>query len=869
MKVICNVPFENTTFRPLTPIDVASGGTLSSYTWTLLLINFLQTRNPPVLPCLALVDDDGRQRSDFRDDLETYRSFGAANQESVADLLFNFFRRYGYEVDFEQVVVSVREGRLLSKVKKGWNRANNNRLCVEEPFNIDRNLANTADGFAWRGLHLELRRAFDLIAEGRDIASVVFEQFEFPPDPRPAFERPPPPPKPVLTRSLSQSARGGRGSQSMRGNRQHQGRDPNRGPGSVNRRASSAAAFGHTQFPFMFSPAQFGLPGDYGFQGAQGPHTHQLTGVGVHDQLAQISRQLSAQEHELRQRLNQTQSTASGQMRSSAVNGLPLQQRPSSLNGFQSPDTLNLEETPATAPLVQPAYNYLQWNGSQMVPGWQSPARSQQGTETNPSSPILTPAATRRGLQRTPLVNSTTGPVRSQSQPARPGHPQNITYAHPAQAYMVAPNGPGDMQQQHQHHQMTHQFPQAGVVGQIQTPQGLYLVVDPSAAESSTPMEYLGYGFRDIAYINPPPTTQTNREPQDGGQAHRAWQASPAFFAQSQNSNAPSTTNPSRSGSPPIRTNDGWQEGMRSAPLPQEQWVGTGPVLPRPGDLGPPLVLNGSYRAAKALGDDLRGVTRPRRVSDSVGMTQQRTQAWRTSGSTFGTEHPYAWTQYDEATVSRRREHESAAESEASTRGSSRASFYDRQLSASPGRGANDTEGVNGLDNVGNVLESPISSPPTQQGISNVPRKAAANIVPLDLTASLPERFVDEGPLTATKTLSPVQETRSPSPVATRIAAEGRERLSVDKANGAFLSSSNRNLPYPPTPLRTALKENQNPHIESQDVATRTSVNANPWQQATKKGFKKNKSISDQQEAGKGKSRGEALPADVSQRKGG
>ncbi|EER36615.1 PAP/25A associated domain family [Histoplasma capsulatum H143] len=91
--------------------DAALGGTLSSYTWICLIINFLQTRNPPILPSLQerrakqpkKADDPG---SSFDDDMEKLAGFGQENKSSLGELLFQFFRYYGHEVDYETKVMS-------------------------------------------------------------------------------------------------------------------------------------------------------------------------------------------------------------------------------------------------------------------------------------------------------------------------------------------------------------------------------------------------------------------------------------------------------------------------------------------------------------------------------------------------------------------------------------------------------------------------------------------------------------------------------------------------------------------------------------------------------------------------------------------
>ncbi|KJK75211.1 hypothetical protein H634G_09557 [Metarhizium anisopliae BRIP 53293] len=162
--------------------DAAFGGTLSSYTWICLIIAFLQLRNPAVLPALhqmpyKMPKSDGTP-SDFADNLKKIKGYGSKNKSSVAELLFQFFRFYAHEFDYDKHVLTIRQGKLLTKQEKKWNYALNNQLCVEEPFNVSRNLGNTADEYAFRGLHLELRRAFDLLSEAK--LDEACEQYDMP-----------------------------------------------------------------------------------------------------------------------------------------------------------------------------------------------------------------------------------------------------------------------------------------------------------------------------------------------------------------------------------------------------------------------------------------------------------------------------------------------------------------------------------------------------------------------------------------------------------------------------------------------------------------------------------------------------------------
>ena len=68
-----------------------------------MIINFLQARQPRVLPSLQMLPDSQRsvtngQTSQFADDIDHIRGCGRSNEETRGQLLFGFFRFYGTEV---------------------------------------------------------------------------------------------------------------------------------------------------------------------------------------------------------------------------------------------------------------------------------------------------------------------------------------------------------------------------------------------------------------------------------------------------------------------------------------------------------------------------------------------------------------------------------------------------------------------------------------------------------------------------------------------------------------------------------------------------------------------------------------------------
>lgn len=384
--------------------DAALGGTLSSYTWICLIISFLQTRDPPVLPSLQArphkkrVTHDGLVCS-FDDDLQTLSQFGQKNKQSVGELLFQFFRYYGHELDYEKNVISVRDGGLINKEAKGWHLLMNNRLCVEEPFNTGRNLGNTADDTSFRGLHLELRRAFKCIAKG-DLEECC-EQFEFPPEEERTWERPPPQPRPTLTPSLP--SRGGRGGN--RGGRYNN--QFSRGGLTGGRRQSNTGNKSNFRQPNTANATDISL------------HAQQQAQYLLHDQLYQQIQLLQAQEQELRMQLH-NQALITGRpppvfIRQPFIQfPVPQQQefpeettRPRSGTGTASHATLSPTQRQQT--IYNPSYAAVGAAGSQAI-------------TANPPSPSAVSALpdTRRNSRRLSAANGSPKSLRAHSQPARP-----------------------------------------------------------------------------------------------------------------------------------------------------------------------------------------------------------------------------------------------------------------------------------------------------------------------------------------------------------------------------------------------------------------------------------------------------------------
>ncbi|KAL4737882.1 hypothetical protein BDV11DRAFT_171575 [Aspergillus similis] len=388
--------------------DAGLGGTLSSYTWICLIINFLQTREPPILPSLQARPHKKRLTADglvcsFDDDLDSLVGYGKQNKQSLGELFFQFFRYYGHELDFEKYVVSVREGRLISKEGKGWHLLQNNRLCVEEPFNTIRNLGNTADDTSFRGVHMELRRAFKALSDGN--FELCCEQYEYPPEAERSWERPAPQPRPVVTTAPPPS-RGGRGG--GRGGRHSN--QYNRGGHSGGRRSSNAANKNH------FRQANSGMSASE--LSLQAQHAQYL----LHDHLYQQIQILQAQEQELRLQL-QNQALITGRpppvlIRQPFIQ-FPVPAQETSGDDISRSRSGSRSGAVNHPPISVPSRQNVYYNSTYLpvaVPGG-------PGSNTNPPSPSAAAAMPdlRRNPRRSSVANgSPNGSLRAHSQPARP-----------------------------------------------------------------------------------------------------------------------------------------------------------------------------------------------------------------------------------------------------------------------------------------------------------------------------------------------------------------------------------------------------------------------------------------------------------------
>ncbi|KAM6290065.1 terminal uridylyltransferase 7 [Aegotheles albertisi] len=135
-------------FTKICDIGDASRGSLSSYAYTLMVLYFLQQRNPPVIPVLQeiykeqkkpeiLVDGWNVYFFDKIEELSVVWPDCGKNTESVGQLWLGLLRFYTEEFDFKEHVICIRRSSLLTTFKKQWT---SKYIVIEDPFDLNHNL---------------------------------------------------------------------------------------------------------------------------------------------------------------------------------------------------------------------------------------------------------------------------------------------------------------------------------------------------------------------------------------------------------------------------------------------------------------------------------------------------------------------------------------------------------------------------------------------------------------------------------------------------------------------------------------------------------------------------------------------------------
>ncbi|KAF2078605.1 hypothetical protein CYY_000105 [Polysphondylium violaceum] len=149
--------------------SASGGGFLSSYSWTNLAIFFLQTINPPVLPCIQ-----------FPQGLQHPLNWESANTLKLDQLLLAFFIFYS-TFNFNDNLVSISKGVMSRvedsifqqlKVGKNWS------VFIQDPLLDDVNTGRWLKPCKYNTIKLELNAAVCVLASGSPLSTHLFHSVD-------------------------------------------------------------------------------------------------------------------------------------------------------------------------------------------------------------------------------------------------------------------------------------------------------------------------------------------------------------------------------------------------------------------------------------------------------------------------------------------------------------------------------------------------------------------------------------------------------------------------------------------------------------------------------------------------------------------
>lgn len=167
-------------------ISDAAIGTFSSYAWTLIAINYLQSLEHEVLPNLLKKDDSNTVNIDGTNyDIGMFQNeeldFTTLNKSTVGELVSGFFETLAKDWPWNNGVISVGSGKILTRKEKNWvaakpyisdaiqdseiKRLGKFALPVEDPFDNKHDLGRVLDVEGVFEIRDEVLRAYQLISE--------------------------------------------------------------------------------------------------------------------------------------------------------------------------------------------------------------------------------------------------------------------------------------------------------------------------------------------------------------------------------------------------------------------------------------------------------------------------------------------------------------------------------------------------------------------------------------------------------------------------------------------------------------------------------------------------------------------------------
>ena len=176
----------------------AAYGTFSSYAWTLIALQFLQTSDPPVLPNIQQGDKRIlREVEGTIYDLTMNENpadlIKSDNNDNVGHLIIDFFDQFTNNWPWDENVISIRSGKMISRKEKNWEedkpklidalvdenklRLGKHSLPVEDPFDHLHDLSRVLRTEGVMDIREEFLRAYRVLNEGGSWSEVVKTKF--------------------------------------------------------------------------------------------------------------------------------------------------------------------------------------------------------------------------------------------------------------------------------------------------------------------------------------------------------------------------------------------------------------------------------------------------------------------------------------------------------------------------------------------------------------------------------------------------------------------------------------------------------------------------------------------------------------------
>lgn len=100
--------------------------------------------------------------------------FERLNEQSIGELLIEFFRFYALQFDYNQMCISVRLGNIIPKSETLMSQTSTpQNFCVEDPFIIPENCARTCGSHALVRIRAEFNLAFNLLLETGNLQEIL------------------------------------------------------------------------------------------------------------------------------------------------------------------------------------------------------------------------------------------------------------------------------------------------------------------------------------------------------------------------------------------------------------------------------------------------------------------------------------------------------------------------------------------------------------------------------------------------------------------------------------------------------------------------------------------------------------------------